>query len=214
MKKTQFVAFGLIIILLVFVISLLNDKSQNKLDSSIETSQSSQSDNQTSSMYANMTGDQFDKAYLTDMIAHHQGALNMASQARELTTKAEIRTLADAIITSQVTEVQQMMDWQQEWGYSTTDSSNPHAGHMMESSGSMGDDMANMEAKLDGLSGEAYDKEFLKQMILHHQQAVDMSKYADTNAKHQEVKDLAQAVISAQEKEIADMKSWQQKWGF
>ena len=214
MKKTQFVAFGLIIILLVFVIFLLNDKSQSKVDSSTETSQSSQSDNQTSSMYASMTGDQFDKAYLADMIAHHQGALNMASQARELTTKAEIRTLADAIITSQVTEVQQMMDWQQEWGYSTTDSSNPHAGHMMESSGSMGDDMANMEAKLDGLSGEAYDKEFLKQMILHHQQAVDMSKYADTNAKHQEVKDLAQAVISAQEKEIADMKSWQQKWGF
>lgn len=214
MKKTQFVAFGLIIILLIFVIFLLNDKSQNKVDSSTETSQSSQSDNQTSSMYASMTGDQFDKAYLADMIAHHQGALNMASQARELTTKAEIRTLADAIITSQVTEVQQMMDWQQEWGYSTTDSSNPHAGHMMESSGSMGDDMANMEAKLDGLSGEAYDKEFLKQMILHHQQAVDMSKYADTNAKHQEVKDLAQAVISAQEKEIADMKSWQQKWGF
>lgn len=214
MKKTQFVAFGLIIILLIYVIFLLNDKSQSKVDSSTETSQSSQSDNQTSSMYASMTGDQFDKAYLADMIAHHQGALNMASQARELTTKAEIRTLADAILTSQSTEVQQMMDWQQEWGYSTTDSSNPHAGHMMESSGSMGDDMANMEAKLNGLSGEAYDKEFLKQMILHHQQAVDMSKYADTNAKHQEVKDLAQAVISAQEKEIADMKSWQQKWGF
>ena len=214
MKKTQFVAFGLIIILLIYVIFLLNDKSQSKVDSSTETSQISQSDNQTSSMYANMTGDQFDKAYLTDMIAHHQGALNMASQAQKLTTKAEIRTLADAILTSQATEVQQMMDWQQEWGYSTTDSSNPHAGHMMESSGSMGDDMANMEAKLNGLSGEAYDKEFLKQMILHHQQAVDMSKYADTNAKHQEVKDLAQAVITAQEKEIADMKSWQQKWGF
>ena len=52
------------------------------------------------------------------------------------------------------------MDWQQKWEYSATDSSNPHAGHMMESSGSMGDDMANMEAKLNGLSGEAYDKEF------------------------------------------------------
>lgn len=214
MKKTQFVAFGLIIILLIYVIFLLNDKSQSKVDSSTETSRSSQTDSQTSSMYANMTGDQFDKAYLTDMIAHHQGALNMASQARELTTKAEIRTLADAILTSQATEVQQMMEWQQEWNYSASDSSNPHAGHMMESSGTMGDDMADMEANLNGLNGEAYDKEFLKQMILHHQQAVDMSKYADTNAKHQEVKDLAQAVITAQEKEIADMKSWQQKWGF
>jgi uncharacterized protein (DUF305 family) len=214
MKKTQFVAFGLIIILLLVVILLLNNKSQNMLNSSTETGQNSQSGSQTGSMYASMTGDQFDKAYLTDMIAHHQGALNMASQARELATKSEIRTLADAILSSQATEVQQMMNWQQEWEYSTTDISNPHAGHMMESSGSMGDDMANMEAKLNGLSGEAYDKEFLKQMILHHQQAVDMSKYADTNAKHQEVKDLAQAVISAQEKEIADMKSWQQKWGF
>lgn len=85
---------------------------------------------------------------------------------------------------------------------------------MMQSSGSMSGDMADMEAKLNGLSGEAYDKEFLKQMILHHQQAVDMSKYSDTNAKHQEVKDLARAVITAQEKEIADMKSWQQKWGY
>ncbi|QQS18257.1 DUF305 domain-containing protein [Candidatus Saccharibacteria bacterium] len=199
---------------MLVVILLLNNKSQNMLNSSTETGQNSQSGSQTGSMYASMTGDQFDKAYLTDMIAHHQGALNMASQARELATKSEIRTLADAILSSQATEVQQMMDWQQEWEYSTTDISNPHAGHMMESSGSMGDDMANMEAKLNGLSGEAYDKEFLKQMILHHQQAVDMSKYADTNAKHQEVKDLAQAVISAQEKEIADMKSWQQKWGF
>lgn len=214
MKKTQFVAFGLIIILLVFVTLLLNDKSQNKLDSSAETSQNSRADSQISNMYANMTGDQFDKAYLTDMIAHHQGALNMASRARELATKAEIRTLADAILTSQSTEVQQMMVWQQEWNYSTTDSSNPHAGHMMESSGSMGESMADMEAMLNGLSGEAYDKVFLKQMILHHQQAVDMSKYADTNAKHQEVKDLARAVITAQEKEIADMKSWQQKWGY
>ena len=214
MKKTQFVAFSLILILLVFVIVLLNDKSQNTLNSSSETNQSSQTDNQTSSMYANMTGDQFDKAYLTDMIAHHQGALNMASQARELATKAEIRTLADAILSSQATEVQQMMDWQQEWNYTATDSNNPHAGHMMESSGSMGDDMADMEAKLNGLNGEAYDKEFLKQMILHHQQAVDMSNYADANAKHQEVKDLAQAVITAQEKEIADMKNWQQKWGY
>ena len=214
MKKTQFVAFSLILILLVFVIVLLNDKSQNTLNSSSETNQSSQTDNQTSSRYANMTGDQFDKAYLTDMIAHHQGALNMASQARELATKAEIRTLADAILSSQATEVQQMMDWQQEWNYTATDSNNPHAGHMMESSGSMGDDMADMEAKLNGLNGEAYDKEFLKQMILHHQQAVDMSKYAQTNAKHQEVKDLAQAVITAQEKEIADMKNWQQKWGY
>ena len=91
MKKNSIVAFGLIIILLIFVILLLNDKSQNKVDSSTETSQSSQSDNQTSSMYANMTGDQFDKAYLTDMIAHHQGAQHGKPGPRTFNKKAEIR---------------------------------------------------------------------------------------------------------------------------
>ena len=155
MKKTQFVAFSMILILLVWVLVLLNDKSQDNVNTSTTSSQSAQSGAQTSSMYANMKGDQFDKAYLTDMIAHHQGALNMASQARELATKTEIRTLADAILSSQATEVQQMMDWQQEWKYAATDSSNPHAGHMMQSRGSMSEDMADMEAKLNGLSGEA-----------------------------------------------------------
>lgn len=214
MEKTQLIAFISIIILIVLGIVWFNNDSQKKVVAPAVSSQSVQSDSETSSMYANMKGDEFDKAYLTDMIAHHQGALNMASQARELATKQEIRTLSDAILSSQSSEVQQMMDWQQEWSYSTTDSSNPHAGHMMESSGSMSGDMANMEAMLNGLTGEALDKEFLAQMILHHQQAVDMSKYADTNAKHQEVKDLAKSVIRAQEKEIADMKSWQQKWGY
>ena len=34
-------------------------------------------------------------------------------------------------------------------------------------------------------------------MIEHHQQAVDMAKYADANASHQEIKDLAKQIIEA-----------------
>ena len=78
----------------------------------------------------------------------------------------------------------------------------------------MSGDMVEMQNKLQGLTGEAYDKEFLKQMILHHEQAVEMSKYASTNSKHQEIKDLASVVISAQKAEIAQMKQWQQEWGY
>ena len=51
-------------------------------------------------------------------------------------------------------------------------------------------------------------------MIVHHEQAVEMSKYAADNAKHQEVKDLASAVISAQTTEINQMKQWQKQWGY
>ena len=40
-------------------------------------------------------------------------------------------------------------------------------------------------------------------MIPHHKGAIAMAKLADTRAQHQEVKDLAAAIISAQEREIA-----------
>ena len=166
-------------------------------------------------MYASMTGDDFDKAYISDMLAHHQGGLDMASYAANQASKPEIKTLSANIMTTQSAEVNTMFNWQQEWGYAGTDSNDPHASHAaMEAGGSMTDNMAEMTAKLTSLRGEDFDREFLTQMIEHHQQAVDMSKFADQNAKHQELKDFAKEVIRVQEKEIADMKRWQKLWGY
>ena len=51
-------------------------------------------------------------------------------------------------------------------------------------------------------------------MILHHEQAVDMAKYAADNAKRQEIKDLASSIIKAQSEEIRQMKQWQESWGY
>lgn len=74
--------------------------------------------------------------------------------------------------------------------------------------------MDNMTASLDGKMGEEFDKTFISEMIIHHQGAVDMAKMALQNASHQEIKDLATAIIEAQEKEIAQMKEWQINWGY
>jgi uncharacterized protein (DUF305 family) len=49
-------------------------------------------------------------------------------------------------------------------------------------------------------------------MIVHHQGAVVMAQEALKNAKHQEIKDLAQNIITAQNKEIAEMQAWQVAW--
>lgn len=163
-------------------------------------------------MYANLKGDAFDEAYIADMLAHHEGALNMSEQAMAVTAHEEIRTLASNIVQSQSTELIKMRTWQKEWGYKETmgGGHGSHGGAGMD----MGSDMVEMQNKLQGLTGEEYDKEFLKQMILHHEQAVEMSQYAATNAKHQEIKDLASAVISAQTIEIEQMKQWQKDWGY
>lgn len=74
--------------------------------------------------------------------------------------------------------------------------------------------MADMSKQLEGLTGDEYDKAFIEMMIDHHEGAVAMAKLSDTRAKHDEVKQLSKDIITAQEKEIAEMKQWQQDWGY
>ncbi len=77
---------------------------------------------------------------------------------------------------------------------------------------SMQDTMNSMSAGLQGKAGDAFDQEFLTEMIEHHQGAVAMAQMALQSAKHQEIKDLATNIITAQDKEIAEMQQWLKTW--
>lgn len=74
--------------------------------------------------------------------------------------------------------------------------------------------MDRMTTDLKGKTGESFDKAFISEMIVHHQGAINMANIALTNASHQEVKDLAKNIISAQTTEIKQMKDWQAQWGY
>ena len=86
-------------------------------------------------------------------------------------------------------------------------------GMMMGNNGmGMGGAMNEMMAELEGKTGDAFDQAFLSEMIMHHEGAVAMAQAALTNAKHQEIQTMAQAIISAQTIEINQMKEWQRSW--
>lgn len=89
-------------------------------------------------------------------------------------------------------------------------------GAMLPPNRMMGDDMqSQMHGMMNGIenkTGDEFDKAFLSEMIIHHQGAVEMAESALQNAKHQEIKDLATAIISAQNTEIAQMKAWKSEW--
>ena len=57
------------------------------------------------------------------------------------------------------------------------------------------------------------DVDFVRQMMPHHQAAVDMAKVVLAHGKDPEIKKLAQDIVAAQEKEIAFMRSWLAKRG-
>lgn len=73
-------------------------------------------------------------------------------------------------------------------------------------------EMDAMMAALDGKTGDEFDKAFLSEMIMHHQGAVEMAEAALQNAKHTELKTMADAIISAQTTEIQQMQEWQRNW--
>ncbi|MES2224101.1 MAG: DUF305 domain-containing protein [Patescibacteria group bacterium] len=86
-------------------------------------------------------------------------------------------------------------------------------GTMMNNVG-MGMDsmMRGMTASLEGKTGDAFDKEFLAQMIVHHEGAVVMAKQVLATSKRPELIKLANDIIAAQTKEIEMMKGWQSQW--
>lgn len=83
---------------------------------------------------------------------------------------------------------------------------------MMDASMGMHDEMQGMMVGLSGKSGDELDKAFLSGMIVHHEGAVAMARAVLANGKHPELKQMAEAIISAQTTEIAQMKAWQKSW--
>jgi uncharacterized protein (DUF305 family) len=77
---------------------------------------------------------------------------------------------------------------------------------------SMGGAMDDMMSGLSDKTGDEFDKAFLSEMIVHHQGAVSMAEAALKDAKHQEIKNLAQNIITAQKAEIAEMQNWEKSW--
>lgn len=61
------------------------------------------------------TGDEFDKAFLSEMITHHEGAVSMAKKVLETSKKPELIKLANDIISAQNKEIEMMKAWQTKW---------------------------------------------------------------------------------------------------
>ncbi len=214
-KKTVSIlaAIGLLALVAVSVFAYRSSIKQGPQSAQEETSASTvqaDTNSATYKMYADMTGETYDRNFIANMIAHHQGAVDMAKLALANAKHQELKDMANDIVTAQEKEIADMLAWQKAWGYPPTSAED------MQDHSAMGmmDDMAGMTAQLEGKTGDDFDKTFLEQMILHHQSAIDMAAPGEKNASRQEVKDLTAAIVKAQSKEIAQMQTWQKEWSY
>lgn len=62
-------------------------------------------------------GNDYDKAFIQEMIGHHESAVDMAELSADNAKHDEIKQLSKEIIKAQTIEINQMKQWQKDWGY-------------------------------------------------------------------------------------------------
>lgn len=148
------------------------------------------------------TGNTADRAFLNDMIPHHQSAIEMARMAQKQAEHPEIKNLAGSIIADQQSEIALMakLGSQIKGGDAkSTLGMNMHA---------MGMDM-NMGALMNA---RPFDRAFIDDMVPHHRGAVEMAKMELAQGKSPQARALAQRIIDSQSKEIGEMNQWRTRW--
>lgn len=150
-----------------------------------------------------------DQHFIEQMIPHHQGAIDMAKLALTRGQHPEIKSLAQGIIEAQQREIDDMKGWYKNWFgenvpdiYTQDDGNNYGMMHM----GSMTGDLDDLKNAND------FDREFIRQMIPHHEMAIMMASMLRATTNRPEMKTLADQIITSQSREIKMMVSWAKAW--
>ena len=164
------------------------------------------------------TADSVDAGFSRDMARHHLQGVEMANLAPARSQDDDVRRLAFDISSTQTNQAGRMQGWLTLWGLPLSGGEpmgwmgdSGHAGHGMAgmgmtSSGLMpGMATENELAHLRELSGKAFDVEFLRLMIRHHQGGKDMAEYGAEHADVPAVRDLARSILQSQTAETTLM---------
>jgi uncharacterized protein (DUF305 family) len=140
---------------------------------------------------------QADVVFLQNMVLHHTQAITMSQIARNQASAAQVKDLAARIEAEESPQIQQMNALLTEWAIpapATTGGTAPTSG--------VG------HGQLPGLvSGAGFDRAFLEIMIVHHQDAVDMSQIELAQASNPATRNLAQLITSTDQAQISEMQT-------
>jgi uncharacterized protein (DUF305 family) len=164
-----------------------------------ESEQSSGSGQQAPESASGSAGAEVDRAFIAEMIPHHESAIEMAVIAQEQAQGRFVRDLAEEIVDAQQGEIETLRRIDSELetaGVEPGDLGTP--AHMQ-----------GMDDDPDDLRGaEPFDRAFVEMMIPHHQGAVAMAEVEVGRGDNDELKSLARRIIDAQQREIDEMRTF------
>ncbi|MEU6813102.1 DUF305 domain-containing protein [Streptomyces sp. NPDC046831] len=151
-----------------------------------------------------------DVTFAQEMIPHHRQAVAMARLAPQRAKSQEVKDLAAAISEAQDPEIRTMTGWLRAWGEDVPADDGSGMADMpgMHHSGASMPGMvpdAGME-ELGTLSGDAFDKAFLRMMVGHHEGAVEMARAEQAQGGYGPAKQMAGSIVASQSAEISAMR--------
>lgn len=142
--------------------------------------------------------------FLKGMIPHHESAIEMSESYLEHGgTNNELKEMANNIIQVQKKEIEEMdrlIQKIEDTGETDSQKEQKYLDAYQK--------MMSSHQNMNHTASNAQDVEqaFANGMIMHHQMAVEMSRIILDNTEQKDVRDLAQSIITAQEKEIEQMR--------
>lgn len=141
-------------------------------------------------------GNGTDRAFVADMIPHHESAVDMAKIAQQRGKSEFVKNLADDITRTQnaeITTMRAIASRLDDAGVKAKDLGVPE--HQM----GMDNDLAVLR------KADPFDREFIDMMIPHHQGAIRMARVELAKGSSTQAKKLAEQIIASQSREIDAM---------
>jgi uncharacterized protein (DUF305 family) len=157
---------------------------------------------------AQLPVDPVDAGFATDMLDHHQQALQMSLLALDKATTTPVRSLATRMIVSQQSEAGRFLQYLEERGLRQGDPDREVMAWMgmpMPRRDMPGLASPQELVALTNASGVEVDRLFLDLMIRHHEGGLHMAAHAAEHATNEPLRSAAARMSVMQRREIADM---------
>jgi uncharacterized protein (DUF305 family) len=134
-----------------------------------------------------------DLRYINQMAAHHRGAMLLAEQIKEKTSRTELKELSEAILVGEPKLIDELYGWKSDWYKDDRKVNDPV--------------VANL-----GSVDDKIDLRFLNALIAHHEAGIEMTQEIRTKSSRAEVLNNADAVESFLSGSVVTLKEWRKEW--
>lgn len=134
-----------------------------------------------------------DLRYINAMIAHHRGAMLLATEASAQTQRKEMQDLSAMILKDEPKAIAELYNWKKEWYGDTKEVKDPIVSNL-------------------GIYDEKFDLRFLNALIAHHEAGLMMTKEVMMKSSRTEILNNADAVDTFLNTTLKLFKDWRTQW--